>query len=55
MLVLRHLMRVLGGLSVFAIRTRRVGIALLVLAGGTVVAVTLAAQVLGPVALYPFL
>lgn len=55
MLFIRHLGRVLGGLCVHAVRTRRLGVLVLVVLGGTVVAATLLAQVVGPLAIYPFL
>ncbi len=55
MLFARHLTAVLSGLVVHALRTGKVGILLLVLLGGTVVAVTIVAQVIAPVAIYPFL
>ena len=55
MLFARHLAAVVGGLVAHALRTGRVGILLLVLLGGTVVAVTIVAQVVAPVAIYPFL
>ena len=55
MLFLRHLSRVLFGLLAHALHSRRVGVLLLVLLGGTVVTATLLAQAVGPVAIYPFL
>lgn len=55
MLLVRHLWRVAGGVIVHGFRTRRLGVLLAVLVGGTVVAVTLAAQAVAPLAIYPFL
>ncbi len=50
-----HLARVLAGLCRHAVHRRRPGVLLLVLVGGTIVLATLLVQVVGPVAIYPFL
>jgi len=55
MMFLRHLGRVLGGLVAHAVRTRSVAVLVLAALGGIVVVATVVVQVVGPVALYPFL
>ena len=54
-LFLSHAARVFVGVCSFAVRRRRPGLLVLVVAGGMVVLVTLVVQVVGPVAIYPFL
>lgn len=54
MLFARHVVRVLVGLVSHAIRTGRIGLLALVVLGALVVIATVVVQVVGPVALYPF-
>lgn len=54
MMLVRHLWRVILGLLSHGVRTRNLSLIVLVGLGGLVVVATVIVQVVGPVALYPF-
>lgn len=54
MILVRHVLRVVGATVAYSISTRRAALAVLVLVGIVLVALTLATQVVAPIVVYPF-
>lgn len=54
MILMRHVFRVVGATLAYSFSTRKVALAVLVLVGILLVALTLATQVVAPIIVYPF-